>query len=262
MECVKCGQDFSTPFCPHCGQRSDVKRLTVRDVLYDFWNTLVGLDGIFLRTLKDLSYRPGHVAKCYVKGIRLHYFGPMGYFFFMVTLLLLWISVLGLDFAEVMQARQATISSSSQTAGLAGTTRWLSDNIKWVLFLAVPFQAVAARYFFFRKSGYNMIEHMVPLFYTSGHLFWLSMLTFLLRKLTGEMYTIPVAVLSLLYFGFVYSDLMRYQARVKSFIKGMGIYVAGQLLFILMLTAGIVLFVAFLAVADPEAFKAFKSATP
>lgn len=29
-----------------------------------------------------------------------------------------------------------------------------------------------------------------------------------------------------------------------------------------MLTAGIVLFVAFLAVADPEAFKAFKSATP
>jgi hypothetical protein len=259
MECIQCGTLVTTAFCPVCGQRTGVKRLTLRDTIADFWTSVIGLDGIFLRTLKDLSRRPGVVALSYIRGIRMKYFGPIGYFFFMITLLLLFISMLGMDFGELMRDRQEEMSiAQGAEMGPKLVTKWLSDHIKWVLFLAVPFQAIAARYFFFRMSGFNLMEHAVPLFYVSGHLFWLSMMTFLLRKLTGDLYSIPLTILSLAYFGFMYSDVMRYQSQFKAFSKGVGVYLAGQLLFVATLTLVGVLVILIMAWVDPAYLDVFK----
>lgn len=260
MQCVQCGNEVTTVFCPTCGQSSQVKRLTLRDTLSDFWANVVGLDGIFLRTLKDLTLRPGFVAVSYIRGIRMRYFGPMGYFFFMITLLLLCVSALGMDYALLIRDKQQQIAVAEAGAKASSlVTQWVADNIKWVLFLSVPFQAIAARYALFRKSGYNLIEHMVPLFYVSGHLFWLTMVSFVLMSLGGELYTIIFSLFSLAYFGFMYSQLMRYQSRTKAFMKGIGVYVGGQLLFVLTLSLCIIVAVSLMALINPDALKSLKS---
>ena len=257
--CVQCGSEVLTAFCPVCGQRSDVKRLTLRDTVEDLWSNLAGLDGLFLRTLKELTRRPGLVALSYIRGVRTRYFGPIAYFFLMITLLLLWVSILGMDFAELIRDRQQDITGSSPTQpGAAVITKLFSDNIKWVLFLAVPFQALVARHILFRKSGYNLIEQMVPLFYISGHLFWLTMLMFLIKKVAGELYSAPAMIFSLAYFGFVYQDLMRYQSRLKAFVKGCLVYLGGQILFVVVLVIVIVISVVVLALINPDALEAFR----
>ncbi|MBL7846797.1 MAG: DUF3667 domain-containing protein [Cyclobacteriaceae bacterium] len=259
MQCVHCGHEVSTPFCPSCGQRSGVKRITLRDTLSDFWMNVVGFDGMFLRTLKDLTRRPGQVASSYIRGVRVLYFGPISYFFFMITLLLLWVSILGMDFAELIRDRQQVMAlDTNNSRGIALVTRWVADHIKWVLFLAVPFQAIAARHFFFRKSGYNLMEHTVPLFYTSGHLFWVSMMAFVVLKVAGEQLSIASSLLSVLYFGYVYADLMQYQSRLKAFLKGIGVYVGGQLLFVATMMVMVIVVVLILAVVYPPALDAIK----
>ncbi len=263
MECIQCGNNVTTEFCPKCGQRAEVRRLTVRDTLADFWTSVMGFDGMFLRTIKDLTRRPGFVATSYIKGIRFRYFGPIGYFFFMITLLLLWLNTLGMDFEVLIREQQESMLSQQSQAGVNYFTKMFSDNLKWVLFLAVPFQAIAARYLFFRKSGYNLMEHSVPLFYISGHLFWLTMLMILIRSSIEVNYsklnTID-SVLSFVYFGFTYSDLMRYQSRVKSFFKGIGVYFGGMLLFIFALIIAILVVVVLLAWFNPESLRSI--ATP
>lgn len=260
-KCVQCGAGVSTPFCPDCGQRAGVKRLTIRDTLEDSWNNIIGLDGIFLRTLKDLTRRPAYVALSYIAGIRMRYFGPIAYFFFMITLLLLWSSILGIDFADIIRAQQEGLAIPNEESNniSESITRLFSDQIRWVLFLAVPFQAIAARYFLFRKSGYNLVEHTVPLFYTNGHMFWLTMLMVVVRKFTGEMYSVVDTVLSLTYFGYVYMGLMKYQSRTKAFLKGVVVYFSGLILFILTMIIVSILFLILLKVFDPEAFKALKA---
>lgn len=259
MQCVQCNNEVSTSFCPTCGQRSGVKRLTLRDSLADFWASVVGLDGIFFRTLKDLTRKPGYVALCYIRGIRMRYFGPIAYFFFMITLLLLCVSALGMNFADLIRDRQDELALTQPGLKASGfITQWIADHIKWVLFLAVPFQALAARYFLFRKSGFNLVEHMVPLFYVSGHLFWLTMITFVLMDLMGNLYSVVVSILSLLYFGYVYADLMRYQSKVKAFAKGIGVYIGGQLIFVFVMIICVVLTVVVLGLVNPDALKALK----
>ncbi len=263
MNCVNCGGEVHTPYCPSCGQRAGVKRITVQDTVSDVWNSLAGFDGVFLRTLKDLSRHPGRVAGAYLGGVRVRYIGPIGYFFFMITLLLLWIGVLGVDFADVIRDQQeGIIMSQPDRKGVVMMTQWISDNIKWVLFFAVPFQAVVARALFFRRSGYNLIEHTIPLFYTSGHLLWLTMVSVLIKKFTGELYFAFVTILETVYYGYVYADLMRYQSRVSAFFKGIGVYFAGQLLFIVVIIVVMIVFLIVLSVVNPEALDLFRSSRP
>lgn len=259
ISCVNCGAPVTAAFCSSCGQRAGVKRITLRDSLRDWWAQVYGLDGIFLRTLRDLTIRPGQVARDHINGIRVKYFGPIGYFFFMITLLLLWLSILNLDFAELIQSKQRSmqIAKGSERA-IAVMTGWIASNIKWVLFLAVPFQAFAARFLFFRKSGLNLVEHTVPLFYVTGHLFWLSMLTFGYRSITGDLPSTFVSVLSILYFGFMYASLCTYQSRVKAFIKGMGVYIGGQFLFALVMVVIVVIAVLLLGYFYPQALESLR----
>jgi hypothetical protein len=190
--------------------------------------------------------------------VRVLYIGPIAYFFFMITLVLLWISMLGLDFAELVSEKQKILNSETSQKMSRWIAQWVSDHIKWVLFLAVPFQALAARYLFFRKSGYNLLEHTVPLFYTAGHLFWLTMLVFTFKSYTGQVIIVATSLLSMAYFGYVYSDLMRYQSKVKAFLKGIGVYMGGQALFALALTILIVVFVVIVALIDPRLLDDFR----
>lgn len=259
MSCINCGAEVHTAFCPACGQRSGVKRLTFRDTLVDIWQNLAGFDGVLLRTLADLTRRPGKVARSYIAGVRIKYFGPVAYFFFMITLLLVWVSVLGMDFADLIRDRQEAMAlARPDQKGVAMMTQWIGDNIKWFLFLAVPFQAVAARIFFFRHSGFNSVEHTVPLFYASGHLFWLTMISVLLRDIAGNLYAAPLTVLTMVYFGYLYADLMHHQSRVKAFLKGVGVYLVGQLLFVLTLTVLVILVILALAVVSPDSLELFR----
>lgn len=259
MQCVNCSSEVTSAFCPHCGQRSGVARITLKDSLRDFWAQVAGFDGLFFRTLRDLTLRPGVVARSHINGVRVKYFGPIGYFFFMITLLLLWLSLLQLDFIELIESRQDAMQvGDPNSVVMTRVTRWVSDNIKWVLFLAVPFQALVARFVFFRRSGMNFAEHTVPLFYTAGHLFWLTMATFAYHKVMNDLPAIAVSILSILYFGYVYSTLITHQSRWKAFSKGIGVYVGGQLLFALALVIVGVVFVVGLAMISPETFEGIR----
>jgi hypothetical protein len=228
------------------------------------WLLLSGFDGLFLRTLRDLTIRPGYAAKKYIQGNRSHIYGPLSYFFLMITLFLLLMSVLDISLVSFINEKKETFSpsfsiSDNEAKFVRRIMDTISRNMKAIAFLVVPFQAVAFRYMVFRKSGLNFMESMVMPFYLMGHLYWLSILSAILYYGSGSF--IPPGIISMagvIYFGYAYSNFIDYQPRWKTFLKGSGVYLAGQLS--LMLAAFIVMttVIVILAYYDPEIYEMLK----
>jgi hypothetical protein len=254
MNCLNCDAEVTSNFCPQCGQRVKVKRLTLREGWNDFWARVYGFDGMFPRTLRDLTLRPALATREFIRGNRVKYYGPVGYFFLMITLYLLCIDFIGLDFKEIMQESQnkynvAGMTVKGQKEIVQSVFRFVSKNLKWIAFLAVPMDALAARYLFFKKSGFNFLENTVLPFYVRGHMYWLSIAAVIIFKLTGNFALnnlVPLA--GILFFGFAYSRFTDYQSKTKGFFKGMGVYLAS--VFFNMLLALVVIFLIILV--NPE----------
>jgi hypothetical protein len=259
MTCINCNQEVTENFCPNCSQRTTVKRITFKEGWYDFWARIYGFDGMFPRTLRDLTIRPGVAAKRFIEGNRVLYYGPVGYFFLMITVMLLLYDMMGISFVDIMKATgesmpQPTAQSQSQIVFSQKMFQAISDNLKIFFFAFIPFQAFAARYIFFRKAGFNFVEHSVLPFYIMGHDLWINIVFGVVYAINGEFYTWS-ALITFFYFGYAYSTFMTHQSRVKAFFKGIGVWLVGYLLLILILMLVSVAIVLVVGKTNPEALK-------
>jgi hypothetical protein len=261
MTCINCQQEVSGKFCANCGQRSTVKRITFREGWNDFWSRVYGFDGMFPRTLRDLTIRPGNAARKFINGNRVQYYGPVGYFFLMVTLFLIMANILDVDLKELFSANQSRLTpvpepGSGQAEFNSIVMDFVASNMRILAFAMIPFNALASRYFLFRKIGLNYLEHMVMPFYLVGHIYWLSILALILYKLTSSLTLyLSVSPISIIYFGYAYTTFIDHQPKWKSFLKGLFVYGIGMFFYVLFVAFISVGLVALLVYLDPEMFE-------
>jgi len=252
-KCINCQQEVSDQYCSHCGQRTQVKRITFREGWNDFWARIYGFDGMFPNTLRDLTIRPGVASLAFISGNRVKYYGPVGYFFLMITVFLLLLDLLDIELADFLKEMGTTNfqpeikSGSNQEAVTQKMFQFMSDNFKMLFFGMIPIQAFYARYVFFRKSELNFVENSVLPFYTAGHVYWLSIITVIIYKFTGVFMRNTVGtIISTFYIGYAYSNFFSYQPKWKAFLKGLGVYYISLITFIIvgmLLAVGLILFV-------------------
>lgn len=252
MNCINCGTSVDSKYCPNCGQINPPHKITIGHLWTDFQARIYGFDGMFPRTLRDLTLRPGKASKIFISGNRVIYYGPVGYFFLMITVLLLLMSLLDVNVIDFMKAAASRFSQEEPKTGsgqekfMQSVFQFASDNMKLLSFAQIPLQAFVSRYIFFRKSGWNFLEHTVLPFYIQGHIYWISILSVICFKISGEFFPPWVAlILAPLYFCFAYSGMFDYQSKTKSFLKGLGVYISAQLLFVLIIVVVVVLLVVF-----------------
>jgi hypothetical protein len=260
MTCVNCGTDTDGKYCSNCGQRLQVKRITFKEGWHDFWARIYGFDGMFPRTLKDLTVRPGFVAREFIGGNRIRYYGPVGYYFFIITLFLLLLSMIGMNYVDYLKAMQESLPVQEGQTELNNKTRnWVADNLKIVAFFIVPFIALASRYIFFRKQNLNFIEHTVPVFYMLGHWYWVSMIEAIIFYYTGAAIGTGIqTVLVALYLGLGYTSFVPGQPKWKVFLKGVGTYFLGFLFMMIGIMLAGLLFVLVMALIDPSALDSLR----
>ncbi len=256
MTCVNCKAEITGNFCANCGQRAYVKRMSIKESWLDFWSRVYGFDGMAPRTLTDLTLRPGIAAKRFIEGNRVMYYGPVGYFFLMITVCLLFFSIIEVDFFEFMKGMQKGFSEGSEAPKLLDRIqRFVSDNIKVFAFLIIPFQAFSAKYLFFRKSGYNFLEHAVLPLYMAGHMFWVTMIDGVIYKWTSHASLVTNTIIGVLYVGFGYCTMMTYQSRARAFLKGVFLYFVAQLIFMAVLILLGVVFIVLVQKISPATFE-------
>lgn len=259
--CINCDGELNGNFCSSCGQRTNVKKLSFREGWNDFWARIYGFDGMFPRTLRDLTIRPGKASRRFINGNRVAYYGPVGYFFLMITLLYLVASLLDINIIDFLKNGSASNfqpkpkQGSGQEKVMLSLFQLVSDNLKLVAFIAIPIQAFCARYIFFRSSGLNFIENTVLPFYTVGHLYWPSIVSLFIYSLTGNFLPNWLQLgVTISYFSYAYADLFQDQSRLKALAKGLGVYLTTQFLFGLLMAMIVIL----LVLISPEVFEMLK----
>lgn len=87
--CVNCKKTHAPDcaFCPHCGQKTNVPRLSLRSLSKNIWQQFVHFDAKWWRTLKAL-FVPDKLTLAYWKGRHKKYWLPWRFLFLMSVLML------------------------------------------------------------------------------------------------------------------------------------------------------------------------------
>lgn len=88
-ECLNCGSLVEgANFCSECGQVNDTRRLSTWELIGESLSNFFAVDGRIFRTIANVFWRPGVVARDFATGKRVRYMNPVR-FYFVASLLLI-----------------------------------------------------------------------------------------------------------------------------------------------------------------------------
>jgi len=88
-DCLNCGTIVQGRFCQNCGQENIVTHQNFLSLSKHFIYDIFHFDGKFFDTLRYILFKPGYVAKEYVKGKRVKYLDPIRMYLFTSALFFL-----------------------------------------------------------------------------------------------------------------------------------------------------------------------------
>lgn len=179
--CEECGGEGDGAFCPGCGRPLRPERLTL-SLLVQGLAEQMSLERGLLRTVRDMTVRPGAVIRGYLSGERRRWTSPFAYFFSGAAAALLAYSLHREQVADVIRRRVEATASGAHPVFSAEQAAVFRELLLEVvqqpayrgLVMCVPF-ALAIR-FLFRREEINLAEALVLSLYALGHAFLLHAL--------------------------------------------------------------------------------------
>ncbi|MEL6534496.1 MAG: DUF3667 domain-containing protein [Bacteroidota bacterium] len=167
--CKNCGTNFAGNFCPNCGQKATVGRITLRKSIKEAADNFFNLNRGLLPTVRDLLIRPGSMLSGYLDGKRKRYLHPVRMILAVLAVSYLIFFVLIPD-GWMMQVQTSTddpeAAAFAQKFGEFFSDQ-MSKNYTLYTLSSLPFLAIWYR-IFFRKNGYNSGEYITVLTYVTG----------------------------------------------------------------------------------------------
>ncbi|MDB5198639.1 MAG: hypothetical protein JWO92_602 [Chitinophagaceae bacterium] len=77
--CLNCGNNFNGNFCPKCGQKAGVERLSVAGLISETIHSLTHYEKGFFHTIWHFLVKPGTASINFLKGKRKEYQRPVSY---------------------------------------------------------------------------------------------------------------------------------------------------------------------------------------
>lgn len=231
--CPNCNHIIKENYCPRCGEMKFC-RITMKDVVSDFFSNLVNVEGPVLNTIKDLTLRPGAMIRDYLNGQRKKYYKPFQYYILAATLFFLFFYLWGNDMMEMFSDLGAEYNNMATTEQMNQTqqkfTEFQNENMRLFTFLQVPIYALLIWLFFSKKSGYSFTESMVVSLYIEAQTLVISIISSLSVFIHPILPMIIPGVFMLLYFPWVFKQLYQEKTGVTIF-KSLTIIVCGFILF-------------------------------
>jgi hypothetical protein len=185
IHCLNCGNTYRGNYCPNCGQKATVTKLTWKSLIGEFVHFFTHAEHSFVHTSKRLITEPGLVMKDFLDGKRKQIHKP-------VTFLLIWGAIEKLvselyryctshfelyRFAESRPALRV-LWNGPKNASLAANETWASMLILAPLLVLIGWLV-------FRKTKTSFVERWVIMIYGFAVTAMVSVLmsttTFLLR---------------------------------------------------------------------------------
>lgn len=169
--CLNCGCTLKPGqnYCPFCGQKTTVRRLTLRQLAQDFLVVVINVERGIIRLLKGLTLTPGKVAIEYIGGKRKKYFSPFAFMTICIAATVIinnWVKPWDTEYEPDQETlarlqdptiREKYLRTVERNAWIQGVA---NKNLSTAAVLAAPYYALLL-WWFFRKRGRNFAEIII-----------------------------------------------------------------------------------------------------
>lgn len=201
MECRNCTAQFEGNYCPQCGQRPNEGRIVLKESLREAVEHYFDLDAPLLRTVRDLILRPGTMIRDYIRGRRKRYSHPIRYFLMITAIYLILKSLTGFDPVETFGQAIGNQNGYDPSRTDSRASTFFSEHINSFLFIFVFLLGSFSR-LFFRRSGFNISEHLTLSLYAISEYLFIATFVMLGSLLEPKIFFLNYAIV-LLYPAFV-----------------------------------------------------------
>ncbi len=173
--CLNCGEAISGNYCSRCGQKSDVKRYTLK-YFFSELKSITDFDLDFLRTVKAMIIQPGIFIRKYLYGARKNYISPFKYLFIVLAFNFALAFILGKPaFAPVK-------FYSNENNLIIDQSIVFLTNLFTIVFM---FPLAAGILLFHRKDDFVFLEYFAFMIYIISHSILMLIIVQLILKLTA-----------------------------------------------------------------------------
>lgn len=235
MNCRNCNTHLRLEyrFCPVCGAKTEVRRITFKALTTDLVDRVFNLDNSVVRTFTGLFVKPEAVIDGYLSGLRKRYLNPVSYLGIALTLSGVILFLIQRFFKDNID-----FTGGVESANPEFSAKWtdIVFDFNALFFLAfLPMLALPA-YLITNKVRYNLAEYTVVFIYVLAHFsivsFPIALITLLIDPNQYLAVNQPLQVLMLLYSLYVIWRLNRYRAGVFM-ARAMGFLTMATFLFFL-----------------------------
>ena len=227
--CKNCGAEFSSKFCPHCGQERITRRLEVKSILHDITHGILPLENNILRTFRLLLTKPGNFVRSYISGKRKSFVKPFSYFLSLQTI---FVVIFHLMIEKYYAYFNTTVTSATQAGKIAEMQHLISRNVNYFNFFLPLIFAFFFKLFLRKKTNVNYAESLVFSFYILGTLLVINTLFMLLIYIDVKLYNIRFlfSYVYLVYAVLQYSGF----SRLKGILTGTVIIILSYFVFMVL----------------------------
>jgi hypothetical protein len=158
--CKNCHAEFEGNYCNQCGQKSSVKRFTVKGLLHDLPHTIFHVDKGIFKNLQGLQ-APQKTVQEYISGKRVVYFNPL-LFFLISTGLVLYV-----EHASHFEAHFGFVLTWHGKYYDVGSV--VLKFLKYIYLCSAFLMAIPSRFIFKKDTGYNYAEHVIANIFILGY---------------------------------------------------------------------------------------------
>lgn len=149
--CRNCGEMLTDQYCHACGQKK-AQRLGSVNLRDEVWEKLRWFEADMAKSAFRVMMKPGCVARDYVLGRRKSHTHPLKLLLAAIVLLLLLIA--------------QTDYLGTQDERLSKAVSMVQSWSKWSFSLGILAVLIASNIVFWKRQGFNFIEHLVLAIYT------------------------------------------------------------------------------------------------
>jgi len=198
MICISCKNEHQGNFCPNCGERAGVPKITFKSMFAEAFSTVTNMDKGFLLNLKYLTLDPRQLIISYLQGKRKGIYNPISFLILSVTIYLIIDSFIDIP-SEIVSTKNNNSGEYSIIYKVGYEAGWFVEtNLKYFWLLSIFWLGIATKIMF---GKYNFAEHLTVSSFAIGYATLFGLIGLLMFKWDSLVYnpSIYIAIIWILY---------------------------------------------------------------
>ena len=187
MICINCNNEHNYKFCPNCGEKSTVDKITFKSIFNDGFSTITSMDKGFLFNVKNLILHPNKTVTDYINGKRKGVLNPISFLIISITIYLI------ADALIEVNAEVSKIDSKAYSVGYE-VGRFMKLYLKYFWILSILWLSISTKLIF---NKYNFAEHLAISSFVVGQSTLVGLIVFVITK-TGLLFN-PLVYISIIW---------------------------------------------------------------